>query len=121
MKSILKELKGGSMKKKKEKSLLPKKVDYYVICSCCSDASICTFPKNPGQPILQCEEFKGYEPRPGETIFKNDSLTTDPKLMSSAEEKNLGKYKGLCNICEDREICTFPKAEGGVWHCEEYR
>jgi hypothetical protein len=27
----------------------------------------------------------------------------------------------LCLNCEVRESCKFPKAEGGVWHCEEYR
>ena len=28
--------------------------------------------------------------------------------------------KGLCVNCENRDTCTLPKAEGGVWHCEEY-
>jgi len=109
------------MKKKKEKSLLPKRVTYHGICSCCRHSTTCTFLKNPGQPVLQCEEFEGFELRHSETIFRTVSLTTDPKLMSSAEEKDLGKYKGLCGICEDRKTCTFPKPEGGVWHCEEYR
>lgn len=29
--------------------------------------------------------------------------------------------KGLCENCENRENCLLPKADGGVWHCEEYR
>jgi NADH-quinone oxidoreductase subunit E len=32
----------------------------------------------------------------------------------------IGKYKGLCLNCANRETCTFPKPEGGVWHCDEY-
>ncbi len=32
-----------------------------------------------------------------------------------------GELKGLCANCEIRDTCTFPKAEGGIWHCEEYR
>jgi (2Fe-2S) ferredoxin/predicted RNA-binding Zn-ribbon protein involved in translation (DUF1610 family) len=32
----------------------------------------------------------------------------------------IGKYRGLCLNCAKREFCTFPKPEGGVWHCDEY-
>lgn len=28
--------------------------------------------------------------------------------------------KGLCINCANRETCLLPRAEGGVWHCEEY-
>lgn len=28
--------------------------------------------------------------------------------------------KGLCVNCANRFDCLLPKAEGGVWHCEEY-
>jgi hypothetical protein len=30
-------------------------------------------------------------------------------------------HLGLCGLCEDRSTCTYPRPEGGVWHCEEYR
>jgi len=29
--------------------------------------------------------------------------------------------RGLCSYCEEYATCTYPKLEGGVWHCEEYR
>ena len=29
--------------------------------------------------------------------------------------------RGLCCTCEDCRVCKYPKPEGGVWHCEEYR
>jgi hypothetical protein len=28
--------------------------------------------------------------------------------------------KGLCVNCAYRDTCLLPRAEGGVWHCEEY-
>jgi hypothetical protein len=28
---------------------------------------------------------------------------------------------GLCPTCDFRSTCMYPKPEGGVWHCEEYR
>ena len=30
-------------------------------------------------------------------------------------------HGGLCMDCEYRNDCTYPKPEGGVWHCGEYR
>jgi len=38
-----------------------------------------------------------------------------------SEEADATKHTGLCSICENRPACAFPKPEGGVWHCEEYR
>ena len=29
-------------------------------------------------------------------------------------------HKGLCVNCAHRHYCLFPRAEGGIWHCEEY-
>jgi hypothetical protein len=34
--------------------------------------------------------------------------------------KDAEEYKGLCANCANRQDCLMPKAEGGVWHCEEY-
>jgi len=43
--------------------------------------------------------------------------------VSAAEPETSGAYplKGLCVNCENRFDCRLPKADGGVWHCEEYR
>lgn len=91
------------------------------LCLSCKNASACTYKEDPARPVLQCEEFDGFEYLPRETVIKNISLTATPNFRLGIEEKDADKFKGLCSICEDREICTFPKAEGGVWHCEEYR
>lgn len=91
------------------------------ICSSCKTASACTYTKDFRRPVLQCEEFEGYESRPVRTIIKKILPASSPNYISTVEEKDSGKYKGLCSICEDRKTCTFIKPEGGVWHCEEYR
>ena len=109
------------IKERKEGSIASRKEEDLGICSSCKSASTCTYTKDPRRPVLQCEEFEGYEPRPMRPIAKNILLTTAPEFRANAEEKNSGKYKGLCSICEDRKTCTFMKPEGGVWHCEEYR
>ncbi|MEI9476493.1 MAG: hypothetical protein WCO26_07950 [Deltaproteobacteria bacterium] len=55
----------------------------------------------------------------------NFNLTSDgsvnPFVKSTDMELDVGKHRGLCTICEDHGVCTYPKPEGGVWHCEEYR
>ena len=45
----------------------------------------------------------------------------------SADDANRGsrkehgrELKGLCVTCANRQVCLFPKSEGGVWHCEEF-
>jgi hypothetical protein len=109
------------IKKRKEERIDSRKKEYFGLCSLCKNASTCTYTRDFRRPVLQCEEFDGYEPRPVRPIVKNILLTADTKLRSNVEEKDSGQYKGLCSICEDRKICTFIKPEGGVWHCEEYR
>ena len=47
--------------------------------------------------------------------------TMQPMLQDEEKEKNSNKYKGLCKDCKNRKTCTYPKSEGGVWHCEEYQ
>jgi len=104
--------------KKKIRSTSREK-EYLGLCSSCKTASNCTYTKDLRRPVLQCEEFEGYEPRIVKTTVKK--ILLKPKFESSAEEKDSSKHRGLCGICEDREVCTFLKPEGGVWHCEEYR
>jgi hypothetical protein len=41
-----------------------------------------------------------------------------PRRKSLDEHE--GDFKGLCVNCANRHTCLLPKAEGGVWHCEEY-
>ena len=120
--------KGGGMKsliqparREKETKIISKEKKYSGLCSSCKTASGCTYPRDLKRPVLQCEEFEGYEPRIVKTTVEKILLKTNPKFGSSHEGRDLSKYSGLCSNCQDRETCTFPKPEGGVWRCEEYR
>jgi len=85
------------------------------LCATCSQGETCVFPKNPGRPFLECEEFEGLTlpqqkksgPESGWTVLEQDHL--------------LDKRIGLCSNCEGRVTCVFPKPERGVLQCEEYR
>ena len=52
----------------------------------------------------------------GDIVLGGIVRKTPPSTMS-----DLNPYRGLCSLCENRTTCTYPKPEGGVWHCEEYR
>lgn len=93
-------------------------VKYRGLCSSCENAPDCTYPREPNRPVLQCEEFDGGEPSPTKTVVKDRVPST---RSYTTESKDSTKFMGLCSNCEDRETCTYPKLEGGVWHCEEYR
>jgi hypothetical protein len=87
------------------------------LCSGCRNAPTCVFPRDPGKPLLQCEEFEGFPSAPPPPA----SIEITPACGARAGPRTKRKYKGLCRDCENRRTCTFPKSEGGVWHCEEYR
>jgi hypothetical protein len=82
------------------------------LCSCCHSFQSCTYPRTLKQPVLQCEEFSGILPPP---------LRMPPTGKASLKKVRKPLARGLCSICEDRAACTYPKPEGGVWHCEDYR
>jgi hypothetical protein len=92
--------------------------DHSGLCFSCRNALTCTFLKNPHEAVLQCDEFDGLESflRPKKLSHQNIM-----DFKSNPRKEDADGYKGLCCICEDRESCTYPKPEGGVWHCEEYR
>ena len=83
------------------------------ICSQCRYADECTYQKDPERPVIQCAEFEPCEPPPVRRVVKAPSPRRPPL--------DFDRFKGLCVDCEERETCTYPKPEGGVWHCEEYR
>jgi hypothetical protein len=100
---------------------------YLGLCSTCKSASTCTYPRDSERPVHYCCEHEGYQECEGSVslallrtgnIFSlpSDSVTTSPTT-----ERDSGMDKGLCKNCGNRETCTFPKPEGGVWHCDEYQ
>jgi hypothetical protein len=89
------------------------------LCLSCQNTLTCTFLKNSHEAVLQCDEFDGFE-----SFLRKPKKFSHQNIMgfkSNPGKKDSDGAKGLCCICEDRETCTYPKPEGGVWHCEEYR
>lgn len=89
------------------------------LCPVCKRSGDCQYQKMVPQPVRQCEEFEAYEPLPTKAVLKTACPSAGAPL--GVQATGAGKYKGLCSTCEIRETCTFPKLEGGVWHCEEFK
>lgn len=109
----------SSKAKKREDVFLNK--PYHGLCSSCLFELTCTYHRDPKHPVLQCEEFRGMILSPvKEGGSKNNPLPNirKPPLTPKIYFK---QYKGLCETCEGKLSCTYPKPEGGVWHCEEFR
>ncbi|RJP75804.1 MAG: hypothetical protein C4524_11430 [Candidatus Zixiibacteriota bacterium] len=87
------------------------------LCTTCVASATCTFPRPAGKPVIFCEEFDGYL-RNGHVENPDVNAILAHVNVKPAPQATL---KGLCANCELRDTCTFPKAEGGIWHCEEYR
>lgn len=102
-------------KKSKEKIWIdPKK--YSGLCVCCSSSSVCTYSRDPGRPVLQCEEFEGISM----SRVRKETTSGNHLSGSSLHPQGSGYSAGLCTNCENLNTCTYPKPEGGLWHCEEY-
>ncbi len=78
------------------------------LCATCKLAATCTFPRKPGHPVRFCDEFDG------------EVKVEASKPKASPKKVTVNELKGLCRLCDKAATCTFPKGEGGVWHCEEY-
>jgi len=96
---------------------MPENIRYFGLCLNCKNASSCTFPRDPAKPAFYCEEFEIEKTTSITPFGKEQPLVSGPAVIG----KDSTKFIGLCSDCEGRQTCTFPKSEGGVWHCEEYR
>ena len=109
------------LKAKKEENAYVDKNRYLGLCSYCKSAPICTFTRDPNRPVCECDEFGGFTYAPvGIPNQKNVSLKHISKSPLISEDP-FHHYRGLCSDCEERATCVYPKPEGGVWHCEEFR
>ena len=94
--------------KKKTEVLVKKTHKPLGLCSTCKLSATCTFPRQAGRPVRFCDEFEG------------EQKVETAKPQTSIRKITANNLKGLCRLCDKVATCTFPKAEGGVWHCEEY-
>jgi len=91
---------------------MSKNVEQNTICSTCVHAPYCTNARDASGPILYCEEFELEAPAP--------SIQHKVRRLSPYEKQEPNGLMGLCSDCSKWRSCTFPKPEGGIWHCEEY-
>jgi hypothetical protein len=90
------------------------------LCSACRNDQFCIYPRN-GLPILECGEFELCVGPAAAEAGKAASPSGNGSGRSLLFENDPANQLGLCANCEDRETCIYPKPEGGVWRCEEYR
>ena len=95
--------------------------EYRGLCSTCKNSPYCTFPRHPTWPVFQCEEFEGDQIYLKRKPSEVSSPSITPHTWPNSGERVYKKGMELCSNCENCETCTFPKPEGGVWHCEEYK
>ena len=85
------------------------------LCVTCNNAPFCVFRlRNKGRVVWYCELFNDYVP------VAEDKFKTKTTVESKTEKKEETKFKGLCVNCQNRNTCTYPKPESGIWHCEDY-
>jgi hypothetical protein len=87
---------------------------YRDLCSTCNHKKACGDRSTPERPILFCEQFDAFVSASTAEVVR--AVPALPKKPLAA-----GRRNGLCANCENAESCTAPTAEGGIWHCEEYR
>lgn len=97
---------------------------YRDLCATCRHLAYCKYPKEKGHPIHYCSEHEAWEDynvHVSLALLKTKDADPNPNPETPVEEIEDNRPKGLCVNCENRETCNFPKPEGGVWHCEEYK
>jgi hypothetical protein len=85
------------------------------LCASCRNLPTCTYVGDCSWPILHCDEYEAGG------SFRIGGLQTNPAESGAQVEGIPDEALGLCRDCAERDTCTFPRPEGGVWHCEEYR
>jgi hypothetical protein len=99
----------------------PKVEEYGGLCSACIKAQSCTYRRQFGEPKLFCEELEGGLAMQVRRADDEIALLANSRSKSPNDEDDIGRERGLCSNCENREFCTYPRPEGGVWNCDEYK
>jgi hypothetical protein len=92
----------------------------YDLCSTCIHAEYCSYPRDLVTPVHQCEEFSDRVEVASTKVSHSVSAADFSQTKVDDDREEPTGLKGLCVDCVDRKTCQFPKAEGGVWYCEEY-
>ncbi len=111
-------MKRGSLTKKVE--VEPSSLEQCLdkgLCSCCKEASTCTYPKVPDRPVLQCEEFNGILPPPSKrsSLIRNVSPVSPRGVVDEPVPKGLESLepRGLCKHLRRTRDVHFSETRGG--------
>lgn len=84
------------------------------LCTSCVHAPMCTYPRRDGQSVLCCGEFEGETQR-------SVAPSATSRVTQPSDPTRAVLPLGLCANCGLYSGCDYPKSEGGVWQCDEYR
>jgi hypothetical protein len=90
------------------------------LCSACVHEAGCIYPRSKEEIVLNCGQFEPSQPTPRPAASR-DQVELEKLWKKPSREESEKKFQGLCSSCEDRNVCIYPKPDGGVWRCEEYR
>jgi hypothetical protein len=82
------------------------------LCTTCEHAPHCTHPRAYGVPVLECGDMA--------PLVLAVAPVTGIDAARSVPQRARTDAKGLCTTCVRLAGCTYPKLEGGVWHCDEF-
>ena len=88
------------------------------LCVHCRHVSICSRYKYQNQEVWHCEEFSDI--RLLQTEINKTSSINKSSPESNILETESNRLKGLCKICQNRDVCIIPIPEGGIWHCDNF-
>lgn len=93
------------------------------LCVFCYAAPHCILVNSRGKLVLECEEFRVYDPTREEYTTEKNVVESGPSegARSVCERSENFANNGLCGDCAIYDSCPFPRNRGEVWCCEEYR
>lgn len=109
--------------KKRGDTSAAREKDRQGLCAFCFAAPHCTLVNSSASSVLECEEFRTYDPTQERDRPEKNALGTGSggKSQSVCVRPEQLKNRGLCGDCAFYDACPFPKNRGEVWCCEEYR
>ncbi len=87
------------------------------ICQSCLFFPECSLRRDKETPVCFCELFEctsDVESSAREIDLDHCPGDSNPEFCDRS-------LKGLCMNCENRTTCRYPRQEGGVWHCSDYK
>lgn len=88
------------------------------LCETCNNSPSCFHHARRG-PALFCEMFDDYVAPDVILAGRATGSAARPFSVRHADQTPV-REAGLCVNCEHVSRCGHAKAEGGVWHCEDY-